>query len=177
MHNFVKNASLAIPLALLAGTAGAHVVLDQREAPAGSSYRAALRVGHGCDGSPTVAVTVLLPEGLRGARPQPKPGWTLAIRKAPLARPYESHGKTIAEGPAEISWTAQGEAHYLQDDWFDEFVLRATLPERPGTLWFKVIQRCVQGESAWTEIPAEGGPAAAALKMPAARLQLLPAAR
>ena len=70
-----------------------------------------------------------LPEGLRGAKPQPKEGWTLAIRKTPLAQPYESHGKTIHEDVTEISWTARDEAHFLQDGWYEEFVLRAGLPE------------------------------------------------
>ncbi|HEX2012374.1 MAG TPA: YcnI family protein [Roseateles sp.] len=170
----MKHHPFSFAILLLTGVAQAHVVLDQPEAPAGSAYRAALRVSHGCAGSPTTAVTVQLPEGLRHVKAQPKPGWTLNIRKARLARPDESHGKPVGEGTVEISWVAQGEANQLQDDWFDEFVLRATLPERTGALWFKVLQRCVQGEQAWTEVPTEGQ-SGAALKAPAARLRLLPA--
>jgi uncharacterized protein YcnI len=168
-----KNRLIALAL-LAAGAAHAHIVLDQAEAPAGSAYRAALRVGHGCAGSATTAIHVQLPAGLRGAKPQPKPGWTLAVKKAALVKPYESHGRRISEDVVEISWTAQGEANYLQNDWFDEFVLRGSLPEQAGPLWFKITQRCVKGETAWAEIPAEGSDIRG-LKAPAALLQVLPA--
>ena len=85
MHKSLRH---LIPAALLTASLGAaaHVVLEKPSAPAGSSYRAVLRVGHGCEGSPTTALRVLLPDGLRGAKPMPKPGWILATRRAPLAR-------------------------------------------------------------------------------------------
>ncbi len=159
-------------LALLMGSqAQAHVSLEQGEAIAGSPYKAVLRIGHGCDGAPTTQVTVTLPEGLRGAKPQPKEGWTLAIRKKPLAQPYDSHGKTIREDVTEISWTARDEAHYLQDGWYEEFVLRGGLPESVGPVWFKVHQRCTEGEWNWADLPASGT-STAGLKAPAVRLML-----
>ena len=34
------------------GAALAHVTLKQQDAAAGSTYKAVLRVGHGCEGSP-----------------------------------------------------------------------------------------------------------------------------
>jgi uncharacterized protein YcnI len=160
-------------LALLAASPAlqAHVTLEQPEAKAGSSYKAVLRVGHGCAGSPTTQITVQLPDGLRGAKPMPKPGWTLSLRKAALAQPYDSHGKTVTEDVVELSWTAQGEANYLQDGWYDEFVLRGQLPQRQGPLWFKVRQRCVQGEWDWAELPVSGD-STQGLKAPAVRLML-----
>jgi len=158
-------------LLALAGAANAHITLETPEAEAGKPYKAVLRVGHGCDGSATKQIIVTLPEGLRGAKPVPKAGWTLATTRAPLKTPYESHGKTIADELAEIRWTANTEADYLQDAWYDEFTLRATLPAEPGELWFKVRQVCVKGESNWAELPGAGKPAAA----PAVRLKLVPA--
>lgn len=144
-----------IPLLLAtAGAAQAHITLEQPEAEAGKPYKAVLRVGHGCEGgAATKEIVVTLPEGLRGAKPVPKPGWTLTL------------------SPGQIRWTADSEASYLQDAWYDEFVLRATLPAEPGELWFKVRQVCTQGESNWAEVPSPGKPTTT----PAARLKVVPA--
>ena len=134
----MKNASLLI--ALLAGSvaAQAHITLEQKDAPAGSPYKAVFKVGHGCEGSATKQIVVSIPAGFRGTRPTPKAGWTLV------------HSAT------EVSWTARSEADLLQDDWYDEFVLRGTLPDQPGELAFKVRQVCVKGEANWAEVPASG---------------------
>lgn len=162
----------AVPL-LLCSQVGAHVVLDEPVALAGQGYKAALRIGHGCEGSPTTAVTVTLPDGFAGAKPQPKPGWIVAVRRGRLARPYESHGRRITEDVTEVSWTAASREHALPDSHFDEFVLRGTLPVREGPLWFKVLQVCEKGRIDWSEIPAS--PAAVhGLKRPAALLEVLP---
>lgn len=146
--------TLLIPLLLaLAGSTQAHITLDQPEALAGSNYRAVFKVGHGCDGAATTEIVVTLPEataGLRGAKPMPKPGWTLATRQRLLTPPYESHGKPVTEELAEVRWAANGEASQLQDAWYDEFVLRATLPAEPGSLVFAVRQVCTRGELNWS---------------------------
>lgn len=163
--------TLLMALLALAGAAHAHITLETPEAEAGKPYKAVLRVGHGCDGSATKQLVVTLPDGLRGAKPVPKPGWTLSTTRAPLKTAYESHGKTITDELAEVSWTANTEADQLQDAWYDEFTVRGTLPAEPGELWFKVRQVCVKGETNWAELPAAGHPAAA----PAARLRVLPA--
>lgn len=143
---------------LLTGTAQAHITLDQPAAPAGSSYRATFKVGHGCDGAATTVITVTLPEGLRGAKPMPKPGWTLSTTRRPLKAPYESHGKAITDELAEVRWTANTPADALPDAWYDEFVLRASLPAAPGELWFAVRQTCTQGEWNWAEKPSAANP-------------------
>ncbi|MET0518097.1 MAG: YcnI family protein [Burkholderiaceae bacterium] len=168
----IKMSLAALPLLLIAALpARAHVVLEQQEAEAGSAYKAVFKVGHGCAGSATREISITLPAGLRGARPTPKPGWTLTLRQDRLAQPYESHGRLVSEGVTEVRWTANSEADFLQDAWYDEFVLRASLPEQPGTLWFQVRQRCQQGESNWAERPASGD-SIQGLKFPAARLTL-----
>ncbi len=163
---------LLLPLLLAASAAHAHITLEQPEAEAGKPYKAVLRVGHGCDGAATKEIVVTLPAGLRGAKPMPKPGWALTVRRAALAQPYESHGKTIKDEAAEIRWTARTEADHLQDAWYDEFVMRATLPAEPGVLWFAVRQVCTTGEWHWAEIPAAGTTARA----PAVRLTVKAAA-
>ncbi|MBY0237653.1 MAG: YcnI family protein [Burkholderiaceae bacterium] len=165
----ITAATLALTVSL---AAQAHVTLEQPEAEAGQSYKAVLRVGHGCEGSATTRVSVILPAGFRGAKPMPKAGWRLETRREALSQPYESHGRRISDELVEVSWTAQGEDNYLQDAWFDEFTVRGSLPsEASGQLWFKVKQQCVKGEWLWVEVPASGD-STRGLKAPAARLML-----
>lgn len=163
-----------LPLLLLAaGTAQAHVVLEEPAALAGSSYRASFRIGHGCAGSPTTGIKVFIPAGVRGAKPMPKAGWTLTSRREPLAQPYDNHGRTVREDVIEVSWTAQSPAQALPDDWYEEFVLRATLPAQAGALWFRVLQTCASGQLDWADIPAQGT-STRGMKTPAALLEVLP---
>lgn len=157
---------------MLATSASAHVVLQDGVAAAGAGYRAAFLVGHGCDGSATTAIRVQIPEGFQGAKPMPKAGWTLKVSSAKLAKPYESYGKTVTDDVVEISWTANGRESFLQDAWYDEFVLRGTTPKQPGQLWFKVLQTCEKGQVDWAEIPAKGVDTHS-LKSPAAMLEVI----
>lgn len=177
---FVVQLRLIIPQGMLAlgyvvllsatsGSAGTHVVLDQRSALAGSYYRGAFRVGHGCDGSATVAITVMLPDGVRGAKPMPKPGWTIERKLEKLTRPYESHGKTVTEDVVAITWRGGP----LADAHFDEFAVQMQLPVAPGAIWFKVLQQCEKGEIDWAMIPANGT-STRGIKAPAALLELSP---
>jgi uncharacterized protein YcnI len=155
-----------------AGASFSHVVLQDAVALAATSYRAVLRVGHGCDGSPTTGMQVTIPDGFTGAQPMPKPGWTLSTKVGKLVEPYTSHGKTFTEGVQEITWTANGPENALPADFYDEFILRGTTPAKPGAVWFKVVQSCAKGVNAWVEVPASGT-STKGLKSPAALLELL----
>ncbi|MGL4233049.1 MAG: YcnI family protein [Casimicrobium sp.] len=156
------NASIVISFAQ------AHVVLEQKTAPATSYYRAIFRVGHGCDGSPTTAITVRIPQGVKNAKPAPKPGWSIERKVEKLATPYISHGKTIAEGVTEITWRGGP----LADEHYDEFLMQIQLPDAEGPLWFKVLQQCEKGQTDWAEIPAQGT-TTRSLKAPAALLEVV----
>lgn len=153
--------------------ARAHIVLAEPQAVAGSYYKAALRVGHGCNGSATTGLTVSVPAGFQGAKPQPKAGWTVTARKAKLAQPYVSHGKTVAEDVVEISWQAATPEAALPDEFFDEFVWLSHLPEQAGPAWIKVLQTCVQGQNNWADVPASGT-STKGMKTPAALLTIQP---
>jgi hypothetical protein len=72
----------------------AHVTLETREAPAGSTYKAVLRVPHGCEGAATTAIRVRIPEGVIAVKPMPKPGWELATTEGRYAQAYELFGET-----------------------------------------------------------------------------------
>jgi periplasmic copper chaperone A len=159
-------------MSMLATASFSHVTLQDPVAAAGTGYRAVLRVGHGCAGSPTTAITVTVPPGFNGAQPLVKAGWTAAVRTGPLAVPYEAHGTQFTEGVLEISWTAKTAADALPDTFYDEFVLRGTTPKAPGPLWFKVVQTCEKGSTAWVEVPAHGTHAHD-LKAPAALLEVI----
>jgi uncharacterized protein YcnI len=164
LSNTVLLGALAI-----AFPAQAHIVLEQRSAPAASYYKAVFMVGHGCEGSPTTSISVEIPDGVVNIKPMPKPGWEVRTRVEKLARPYELHGKTFTEGVTRVTWTGGP----LLDAHFDEFVMMTRLPDAPGTAWFKVVQTCEQGETRWEEIPAEGK-ATHDYRTPAAALDILP---
>lgn len=149
----------------------AHVVLQDGAAAAGASYRAVLRVGHGCDGSATTGMRVTIPAGFNGAQPMPKAGWTVVTKVGKLEQPYESHGKKFTDGVLEITWTANSPENALPDAYFDEFVLRGTTPTKPGPLWFKVVQTCEKGANEWVEVPASGN-STKGLKSPAVMLEV-----
>jgi uncharacterized protein YcnI len=79
----IRRATLvAALLGIIAEGASAHVTLETEKAPANSTYKAVLRVGHGCEGKPTTAIRVKVPEGVFAVKPMPKPGWRLATSRA-----------------------------------------------------------------------------------------------
>ncbi|MET0312056.1 MAG: YcnI family protein [Burkholderiaceae bacterium] len=172
---FTRLAARLLPAAaLFCGAAGAHVVLEYLVAPAGASYRATFKVGHGCGASPTREVSVQIPAGVRGARPMPKPGWTLEAVREKLAKPYTDHGRSVTEDVTRITWTARTKEDQLAAAHYDEFVLVARTPEKEGTLYWPVSQVCEEGRLDWTEVP-KAGQKLSDLKSPAAVLEVLPA--
>jgi periplasmic copper chaperone A len=155
--------------------AHAHVSLEQPKAPAGSTYTAVLRVTHGCEGTATHTVRVRLPAGFRSAKPMPKAGWALDIRREPLAQPYESHGRSVKDDVTEVTWRAESRAAWLADAHYDEFTLRGQLPSKAGALWFKVEQVCEKGRHDWAEVPSQGV-STQGLSSPAVLLEVVPGA-
>ena len=167
----LSRMSLGLAFAASLTLAHAHVVLTEPQAVAGSYYKATLRVGHGCNGSATTGLVVQVPAGFQGAKPQPKAGWTLALRKSPLAQPYNSHGKTITEDVVELRWSAASKDAALPDAYFDEFAFMGRLPDQAGPLWVKVLQTCENGQNDWSEVPATGT-STRGMKWPAALLDV-----
>lgn len=164
----------AAALVLGAGAAFAHVSLQVKEAPVGSSYRAIFQVPHGCEGKPTNVVRVQIPEGVIAVKPQPKAGWTLEKVRGAYAKSYDYYGTPTSEGVKEIVWSGGT----LGDDEYDEFVLRVYLTKdlKAGdTLYFPVVQECPDGVAErWIELPA-AGQSADDLELPAPGVKLLEA--
>lgn len=148
-------AAASATFAIGSAPAFAHITLEQQEAEAGSAYKAVFRVGHGCEGSPTVRVRVRIPEGVISVKPMPKPGWTVETVTGPYEQSYDYHGTPVSEGVKEVVWSGGR----LSDEHYDEFVLRGQLAEGLPTdrvLYFPTVQECEEGVERWIEIPAEG---------------------
>jgi periplasmic copper chaperone A len=147
-------AVVAVAVLCVTSAATAHVVLESKQAPAASTYKAVLQVGHGCEGSPTTSIRVQIPEGVIAVKPMPKPGWKLTTKRGEYAQAYDYFGEQLTEGVKEVAWTGGS----LPDEWYDEFVLRVRLPDgAPGTVVrFPIVQECLEGVHRWIEVPAEG---------------------
>ena len=161
--------SLLVAAILAAPLAQAHINLEQATAPAGAYQKLTFRVGHGCAGSATNSIAVVLPEGVAGAKPMPKAGWSIATVEGKLNAPILSHGATVTSAVREVSWKGGP----LPDAQYDEFSLQVKLPDAAGKYYFKVIQLCDKGRAEWSEQP---GAAGAKLKFPAPMLEVVPAA-
>ena len=167
---FRSRFAIAAAAVFVAVTAQAHVTLETQQAVAGSTYKAVIRVSHGCEGSPTTRIRVRIPQGVVAVKPQPKQGWELTTTIGKLPQPFDAgHGRTLTEGVTEVSW-AGGK---LLDEHYDEFVMRVQLPNKPGPLYFPIVQDCEKGVHRWIEIPA-AGKSMDDYKEPAARVTLTP---
>lgn len=164
------GAILAV-LAAVTVPAHAHITIETQQAVAGTYYKAVLRIGHGCEGTPTHTIRVRIPDGMVAVKPMPKHGWQLKTTIGKLAEPIsDGHGGQITEGVREITWSGGK----LLDEHYDEFVFRGRLPDKPGeVLHIPVVQECEKGIHRWIEIPAPGK-SADDYKEPAPALKLLP---
>jgi uncharacterized protein YcnI len=153
--------------------AGAHVILEQKQAPVGTPYKAVFRVPHGCGDSATVRLSVHIPEGVVAVKPMAKPGWQIDITRGPYEKSYATtHGARMTEGVKDVVWSGGR----LPNELFDDFVLSTFIASdlTPGdTLYFPAVQECEKGIHRWIEIPAanrSGEP----LNEPAPGVTLLP---
>jgi uncharacterized protein YcnI len=126
--------------ALFTSPAFAHVTIAEASAPANASTLVHLRVGHGCSGSPTVALKVEIPAAIASARPQAKPGWTIALDHAP------GNAARITA----VTWKNGS----LDADAFDDFGLLLKLPAATGPLSFPATQTCANGVEQWRNLDA-----------------------
>lgn len=129
---------LGVPLA-----ASAHVHVDPTSASAGATSTLTFAASHGCDGSPTTAFVVDIPEGVGNATPVAQGGWT-------ITRELGADGV-----PTQITFTADTP---VEDGIKSTFSLDALFDESAAdtAVAFPVTQVCVEGENAWTEVAAEG---------------------
>lgn len=144
----------AILIAAMTHGADAHATIEQDSVTQNSTEKLTIRIGHGCDGAPTLRVRVRIPEGVIAVKPMPKAGWTLETVIEPYAQPYDYYGNTLSEGVREIVWSGE-----LDDAHYDEFVLRGRITDTTvadAMLYVPVVQECAEAAERWIEIPAEG---------------------
>ncbi len=133
-------AGVLLAIAVPAGIARAHIDPDPPEAPAGSTLPVGFTVQHGCGESPTVQLDMRLPEGASDATPVPPDGWSGEVTET-------DDGETVVSFsggplPADVEGT---------------FTVEVTLPATPDvTVYFPFVQRCVDGEIRWIDIPEDG---------------------
>jgi hypothetical protein len=154
LSSCTRGALLAAALFAVSSPALAHVSFETAQATPNSTYKAVLRIQHGCDGQPTRKVRVRIPEGVVAVKPMPKADWKLEIAKGSYVRAYQVRGETVSEGVTDIIWTGS-----LDDAFYDEFVFQAYFTDayQPGaTVYFPVVQECEKGTAEWVQVPAAG---------------------
>lgn len=150
-----------------------HATFENGQAMQNSTYKAVIRIPHGCDGQATHTVRISIPDGVIAVKPMPKAGWTVRTSTRSYEKPYSLHGREVKEGVSEIVWSGG----QLGDDQYDEFVFQARMTDRlPAmqTVHVPVVQECATAKVSWTEIPASGQDPHA-LKFPAPGIRIVAA--
>ncbi|WP_423462140.1 DUF1775 domain-containing protein [Promicromonospora sp. MS192] len=123
-------------VALGATSAAAHVTVTPSTTAAGATAVLAVEIPHGCEGSATTALSLRMPDEVTEVTATDTDRWTV---------------DQDADG---LTYTA---AAPLPDGAHDEVEFSVRLPDDAGaTLVFPVVQRCEQGEAAWTEVAGHG---------------------
>lgn len=172
LFGFAAAGSMLAVLAV-GGHAQAHATLDQTQAAVGSTFKAVMRIPHGCGELPTLTVRVRIPEGFINVKPMPKPGWMLETVQGPYAKPFKLRDGELRIGVREVIWKGGS----LLPEHYDEFVFRGQIADTlaPGTaLYFPTVQECKGAAERWIEIP-EAGKSARDYKFPAPVINLTPA--
>ncbi|MBN9178370.1 MAG: DUF1775 domain-containing protein [Microbacterium sp.] len=129
---------IAAPLA-----ASAHVHVTPDESAAGGTTRLSFSFSHGCEDSPTTALVFTIPEGIDGVAPVLDGAWT-------IQRDLGSDGIPTAVTYTAVNPIESGVAASVSLDVI--FAASAS-----GTsVAFPVLQKCVVGETDWSEVAAEG---------------------
>lgn len=153
----VRPAVLAGALVIAsAGAAAAHVTVDGDDTSAGAYSLLTFSASHGCDGSPSTAFTIKMPDETFQASPTRLAGWDVEKVMTDLDEPVQdAHGNEITERVDQVVYTAD---EPLPDGERVAFEVVVPLPEDTAgeTLFFPTVQSCEEGETAWVETPAEG---------------------
>ena len=167
IRTFAAAALAATTLLAIATPAFAHATFLVQEAKIGASFKAVLRVPHGCGTEATHTVRVQVPEGFFAVKPMPKAGWTLETVTGPYENTYLNHGTEVTEGVKEIVWSEGN----LPNEFYDEFVFTGTFADtlQEGPFYFPAIQECATGEEAWIDTTGAEG-----VDGPAPKINLVP---
>lgn len=124
-------------LLLAAAPAAAHVTLTASTTSAGATAEITLEVPHGCAGSATTEIAVRVPDGVGDVEAVDSVRWSADVSAESVV--------FTTDRP-------------VPDALRDEVSFSVRLPDDPGAvLVFPVVQRCEEGESAWTEVADDAG--------------------
>jgi uncharacterized protein YcnI len=148
-------------VAVIIGTAGlaspayAHVTVTPSTTAAGAHAVLEFSVAHGCEKSPTTAITVQIPAQITSVTPTRTALWEVTMKMEKVDPPaVDPHGNRIVERVGSVTFRT---GTPLPDGYREVFELAVQLPEATGTtLVFPAIQTCEKGEAAWTEVPQDG---------------------
>ncbi len=135
-------AGLALALgAPVAASAHIHVTPDAAAADAATTLT--FSFSHGCDDSPTTAITVDMPEGVTNVVPIAAAGWG-------IQRDFAANG-TVTR----VVYTA---AVPIESGLKGEVAMEVRFPAEAAdtAVAFPVTQDCVAGSTAWTQVAADG---------------------
>ncbi|MEZ3159884.1 YcnI family protein [Microbacterium sp. BWT-B31] len=141
------GAAVGIALAVAAPlAASAHVTVTTDSATAGGYGVLTFAFSHGCDGSPTTALKIDIPEGITSVAPTIMPGWQVDI-----VRDGDQHDGLVRQ----VTYTAEAP---VDSGYRVAFDLSVGYGEETAgqTLAFPVTQVCVAGQTDWAEIAEEG---------------------
>jgi uncharacterized protein YcnI len=146
----------AVITVMAVGPASAHVTVSPSTATAGDFTVMTVSVPHGCDGSATTKLEVEIPEPILSVTPTRNPFWSQKTTIDKLDNPItDDEGNKVTERTGTVVYTTK---EPLPDHVRDSLELSFQIPpETAGdTLRFPTIQTCEKGQTAWTEVPAEG---------------------
>ena len=169
-----RGAISATALLALAFGAQAHTTLETQQAPVSSTYKAVLRVGHGCEGAPTLKLRVQHSGGRHQRQAHAQAGLGDGNRQGPLREDLRLLRNRDVRGRAGDRLDGQAARRALRR------VCLPSLPDRTASSrtpcsTSPLVQECEGGKAdRWIEIPAEGK-SADDYEHPAPGLKLLPA--
>lgn len=129
---------LAAPIA-----ASAHVHVSPTDSAAGATTRLNFAFSHGCDGSPTTAIVLDLPDGLDAVTPVLDGAWT-------IERELGADGIPTTITYTAVAPVADGVSATVSMD----VVFASSVAE--SEVAFPVLQQCADGATDWSEIAEEG---------------------
>ena len=87
-----QTLALAVTFCLSATSVVEHATLEVKKTPIKATYKAVMRISHGCHGAATKRVRIQIPEGMISEKPMPKAGWAVTTVRAKYAKTYEYRG-------------------------------------------------------------------------------------
>ncbi|ORX92503.1 hypothetical protein K493DRAFT_376781 [Basidiobolus meristosporus CBS 931.73] len=159
-----------VVLLTLVNPAVSHITANPSAAYLNTYFQTAFRVPHGCSGSPTVKLTIDIPDGVINVAPHQIYNWTISIAYRPLFPPVISEGAVVNQTVSSVTYSG-----YLDPTCYEDFGISMKLPAQvPNSiLYFPAHQICVNGSTDWTNTP-QSGQNAMSLPAPAPSVQTVP---